>query len=46
MVLRECGVDPDPILQKIRAGELDWRPKDERATAALGFFKPIHHDLI
>lgn len=46
IVLRECGVDPDQILQKIHAGQLDWRPQDKRAKAALGFFKHIHHDLI
>lgn len=45
-VLRECGVDPDQILQKIHTGQLDWRRQDKRAKAALGFFKPIHHDLI
>lgn len=46
IVLRECGVDPDQILQKSHAGQLDWRPQDKRAKAALGFFKHIHHDLI
>jgi ATP-dependent Clp protease ATP-binding subunit ClpC len=46
MVLRECGVEPNQILQRIRAGQLDWRPKDESATPSLGFFNPIHHDQI
>lgn len=36
-VFRECGMDPDQILQKIRAGQLDRRPKPVRVTAALGF---------
>ena len=45
-VLRECGVDPDQILQRIRTGQVDWRRKPERATVALGFFKPVHHDPI
>jgi len=44
-MLRECGVDPGQILQRIRAGQVDSRPKDEGAIATLGFFKPIHHDL-
>jgi len=46
IVLRESGVDPDQILQKIRAGQLDWRPQDKHPKAALGFFKPIHDDVI
>ena len=45
-VLRECDVDPDQVLRKIRAGQLEWRPEDKSARAALGFFKPIHHDPI
>lgn len=38
-VLSEVDVDPDQILQKIRAGEFHSR-QDERATVALGPFKP------
>ena len=37
-ILSEVDVDPDEILQKIRAGTLHSRPKDERATRRFGVF--------